>query len=83
MDPNGTPVVLFRRGQLICFQLQPGFVNYGIFYFDPSPTINRWVKLGTIVDLVENEGCTSPTFRLPGLFALFAVPRGSVFRSSP
>jgi hypothetical protein len=71
---SGTPVVLFRRGQVICFQLQPGYSSYNIFYFDPSPAINRWVKLGTSVNLEENEACTSPTFRLPAQFGLFGIP---------
>lgn len=73
---SGVPVVLFRRGQLMCFQIaRPDFSEYSIFYFDPTPTINRWVKLGTVVDLLENEACTSPTFQLPGTFALFGIPQ--------
>ncbi|MGH7335389.1 MAG: hypothetical protein ACREKS_22135 [Candidatus Rokuibacteriota bacterium] len=72
---SGLPVVLFRRGQLICFQIALGFSEYSIFYFDPTPTINRWVKLGTVVDLVDNEACTSPTFQSPGTFALFGMPQ--------
>jgi hypothetical protein len=71
---SGTPVVLFRRGQIICFQLQPGYSKYQIYYYDPSPTVNRWVKLGTAVNLEENEACTSPTFRLPAQFGLFGIP---------
>lgn len=67
----GSPVVLFRRGTTVCFNVPGGFSRYRIAYFDPSPTINRWVFLQTTVDLTTNLACTRPSFRLPALFALF------------
>ncbi len=67
---GGGPVVLFRRGPVVCFPYPPGYDPYKIFYWDPG--LGRWVGLVTILDPIDTEACTS--FRIPAVFALFGVP---------
>jgi hypothetical protein len=67
----GGPVAIFRRGPVTCFPIPPGYVPT-IHYYDPTPGIQRWVRLVTLVDLENNEACTS--LRLPALLALFGQP---------
>jgi hypothetical protein len=72
----GGPLFHVRRpGQYTCFIFPEGTeleYQLWIHYYDPSPLINRWVRLVTIVDLIANTACTS--LRLPALFALFGLP---------
>jgi len=67
----GGPVAIFRRGPVTCFPVPDGYVPT-IFYYDPTVGIQRWVRLTTLVDDVNNEACTS--LRLPALLALFGTP---------
>jgi hypothetical protein len=72
---GGGPVAIFRRGPVTCFRFSEGAeLDYQlwVFYYDPTVGIQRWVKLVTIVDLIDNEACTS--LRLPALLALFGLP---------
>jgi hypothetical protein len=71
----GGPVAIFRRGPTTCFPVPDEFASANlnkIFYYDPSPGIQRWVGLITIFDADNQESCTS--LRLPALLALFGLP---------
>ena len=70
----GAPLipVYFSRGYAACFRLPvgaAGFRELRVGYFDPAPTIHRWVMLHTTV--ADSLACTT-RFRWSATFALFA-----------